>query len=112
MVDRRNDGPNVQHLARYVELEARRRFIDPQAPADPALVAAGWMRRFITDIRRVPELLELYEQLGYEARAEPLRPDELGDDCRDCQLAALSFRSVYTRRPDVAKSEEQDGEKQ
>jgi len=96
--DRPEEDPVAEPLARYVEAEARRRFLDPHAAPDPELTAAGWERRFITDLKRVPEVLELYETLGYETRAEPLRPDELADDCQDCQLATFGFRSIYTRR--------------
>jgi hypothetical protein len=72
---------------------------DAQLQPDPALVAEGWERRFATDEQRVKEAMELYSQLGYEARAEPVRPEELHDDCPDCR-AGVSFHllTIYTRR--------------
>jgi hypothetical protein len=65
---------------------------------DPALVAEGWVRRFITDATRAPEVVELYRQLGFEVRLEPLPPERSADQCEACQLVALlQFQTVYTR---------------
>jgi hypothetical protein len=31
--------------------------------------------------------------------ADPVKPDELGEECEDCQLLAqLRFKTIYTRR--------------
>jgi len=70
-----------------------------QLQADPALVAQGWERRFTADVQRAKEAMELYEQLGYEVRAEPMRPEELDDDCEDCgTVVAFHFLAIYTRK--------------
>lgn len=62
------------------------------------LAAEGWERRFTADARRADEALELYRQLGFEVRAEPVRPEELVDDCQDCRLLTrLQFKTIYTR---------------
>jgi hypothetical protein len=59
----------------------------------------GWERRFIADAHRAGEAMELYTKLGYEVRAEPVRPSEMSNDCDDCQLIALlQFTTIYTRR--------------
>jgi hypothetical protein len=72
---------------------------EAQLAADPALVAAGWERRFVTDASRLEEVVALYQQLGYEVRAEPVRDAELGEPCDGCEVAnLLRFRTVYTRR--------------
>jgi hypothetical protein len=43
--------------------------------------------------------MELYTQLGYEVRAEPVRPEELQDDCQDCRtVVSFHFLAIYTRR--------------
>ena len=69
-----------------------------QLQADPALVVQGWERRFTADAQRAKEAMELYEQLGYEVRAEPMRPEELDDDCEDCgTVVAFHFLAIYTR---------------
>lgn len=86
-------------LSRLVEEEARRVLSETQLEADPVLVAEGWERRFVTDARRAEEVTELYEDLGYEVRAEPVRPEELENECEDCQLILLmQFKTIYTRR--------------
>ncbi len=70
-----------------------------QLQADPALAAEGWERRFTADEPRAKEAMELYAQLGYEVRAEPVRPLELHDDCQDCRSAvSLHYRTIYTRK--------------
>jgi hypothetical protein len=72
---------------------------DAQLQPDPELVAAGWERRFTADEHRAKEAMELYSQLGYEVRAEPVRPEEMHDDCEDCKaVVAFHFQTIYTRK--------------
>ncbi|UCC73639.1 MAG: hypothetical protein JSV86_03485 [Gemmatimonadota bacterium] len=86
-------------LGPIVEREARRVLSEGQLEGDPARLADGWERRFIADARRAEEAIELYSRLGYEVCADPVRPDELGEECDDCQLlAALQFKMIYTRK--------------
>ncbi|MGA8223125.1 MAG: hypothetical protein WB780_15860 [Candidatus Acidiferrales bacterium] len=92
-------------MAKIVKIETlfdgrgKRFFSDAQLQADPALVAEGWERRFTADAQRVREVTELYSQLGYEARAEPVHSEELKDDCEDCHSLIVSkFKTIYTRR--------------
>ncbi len=78
---------------------AKRVLSEQQLQADAELVAEGWERRFVADARRAGEAMELYEQLGYEVRAEPAQAEELGNDCDDCQLLLLlQFKTIYTRK--------------
>jgi len=80
-------------------LSGGRFFSDAQLEADPQLVAEGWERRFTADEQRAREVMELYSRLGYEVRAEPVRAEELHDDCQDCQsVVAIHFRTIYTRQ--------------
>jgi len=89
----------VRRLSGVVQGEARRLLSNTQRAADPARVADGWERRFITDGTRLDEIVALYEAAGFEVAADPIRRDESPDDCDDCQLLALlRFRTVYTRR--------------
>lgn len=89
----------AETLGRLVEQEARRFLSAEQIEGDPARIADGWQRRFIADARRAKEATELYERLGYEVCADPVKPEEVGTDCGDCQLlAALQFKVIYTRR--------------
>jgi hypothetical protein len=80
------------------------RGIDPLLRAQlehyPELVAQGWQRRFTADERRIKEVVELYTQLGYEVRTEPVRTEELDGDCQSCRATvSVPFHTIYTRRP-------------
>jgi hypothetical protein len=88
-----------RQLSSLVEQEARRVLAEAQLQPNPALVAAGWERRFIADARQAKEALELYSQLGFEVLAEPVQASEMGEDCEDCQvLVLLQFKTIYTRK--------------
>jgi len=89
----------AESLGHLVEQEARRLLSAEQLKGDPARIADGWERRFIADAQRAQEAMELYALLGYEVCADPVSPEELGEDCGDCRLlAALQFKIIYTRR--------------
>ncbi len=93
-------------LGFIVQQEAHRVLSEEQLEADPALLAAGWERRFISDGRRAQEMVALYTELGYEVHLEPVRSAEFTDDCEDCGLVALlRFVTIYTRRPSPEGSE-------
>ena len=82
-----------------LDRSADRVLSDAQLQPDPALVAEGWERRFTADEQRAKEAMELYTQLGYEVRAEPVRPEELHDDCQDCRtVVSFHFLTIYTRK--------------
>jgi hypothetical protein len=99
------EGDVTWPLSRMVEEEARRVLSEAELTADPALVAEGWERRFVTDGRRATEVIDLYEELGYEVRAEPVRQEELENDCEDCQLIVLmQFKTIYTRKKDTMQA--------
>src|SRR3989338_2667040 len=70
-----------------------------ERPPDPWLVAEGWERRFMADHERLAEYTELYTSLGFEIRAETVRPDEISDQCADCRLIICrQFVTLYTRK--------------
>lgn len=93
------EGDMTWPLSRMVEEEAKRVLSEAELSADPALVAEGWERRFVTDGRRATEAVDLYEELGYEVRAEPVKQEQLENDCEDCQLIVLmQFKTIYTRK--------------
>ena len=96
----RSPDDSTRPLSRLVEQEARRALAEATLAPDPARTADGWERRFIADGRRAEEAMALYRELGFEVVADPLRPQDMPDDCDDCQLlATLQFRTIYTRRP-------------
>lgn len=80
--------------------DSRDRVLSPALlHADPALIALGWVRRFTTDEQRANEAIELYEKLGYEVRAEPLRLEEFDHGCEDCcSTFTFRFLTIYTRK--------------
>lgn len=85
---------------RRLDVEIARVLTAEQLRPDPALVADGWERRFIADVHRAQEAVDLYRKLGFEARAEPVKHVELGEECGDCAVVtAFRFKTVYTRRP-------------
>jgi len=68
-------------------------------PPDPALIAAGWQKRFVTDAGRADESRELYEAMGFDVRVEKLSRSQFGDECEGCALSACrSYVMLYTRR--------------
>lgn len=90
----------VRRLSGVVQGEAQRMLSEAQLAPDPARVADGWERRFITDATRLDEVVTLYEDAGFEVAADPIRREDFPDGCDDCQLLALlQFRTIYTRRP-------------
>lgn len=90
---------DAKSLGQIVGQEARRFFSEAQLKPDPALVAEGWQPRFIADARQTKEATELYKQLGFEVRAEPVPVEQMGDECSDCQvLVLLQFSTIYTRK--------------
>jgi hypothetical protein len=85
-------------LASIVREEASRAQAQAQIAADPARLAAGWERRFVVEARRAAEYVDLYESLGFEVAADPVRREQVADDCDDCRIALLlEFRTIYTR---------------
>lgn len=96
--DGRDPDALVRRLSGVVRGEAQRVLSEAQLAPDPARIADGWERRFITDATRLDEVVALYEAAGFEVCADPIRREDFPDDCDDCQLLALlQFRTVYTR---------------
>jgi len=89
----------ILKIEELLRRSAGRFFSDAQLEPNPQLIAQGWERRFTADAQRTKEVMELYTQLGYEVRAEPVRDEELDDDCQDCRtVVSLHFRTIYTRK--------------
>jgi hypothetical protein len=64
------------------------------------LQAEGWTRRFTALGRRLNEAAELYNELGYEVRLEPVNLDEEetagAEGCKAC-FVTMQARTIYTR---------------
>ncbi len=75
---------------------------DPDAiamPADPKLVADGWVRRHMVDPARAEESCALYTSMGFEVTLQKLTPTDFGPHCQACALSSCgAYVVVYTRK--------------
>lgn len=72
---------------------------DHGIPADPKLIAAGWVRRHLADPDRAKESVELYESMGFEVKAHTLTPADFGSGCQKCSSEICkSYVLIYTRK--------------
>ncbi len=73
------------------------------------LQTEGWTRRFTALGRRLNEAAELYSELGYEVRLEPVNLDEEdtsgAEGCKDC-FVTMQARTIYTRPRKAVKVSE------
>ncbi len=69
-----------------------------QLETDAVLFAAGWERRFIAEPQRAEEMAQMYRELGYAVRLEPVKLINLKDECAGCQVVFEKFLAVYTKR--------------
>ncbi len=68
-------------------------------PADPKLVAEGWIRRHLADPARARESIDLYTSMGYEVKAQKLSPSDFGPQCSGCaSVVRSSCVLIYTRK--------------
>ena len=60
----------------------------------------GWTRRFTALGRRLNEVAELYRELGFEVRLDPVDLDQeetmSAESCKDC-FVTIQARTIYTR---------------
>jgi hypothetical protein len=75
----------------------------------------GWERRMVASEPRLSEIVETYENLGFEVRLVPLDPTDPGWDevectaCLEDPAEAERTRVVYTRpRPGATPSDDDD----
>jgi hypothetical protein len=65
----------------------------------------GWTRRFTALGRRLNEAAELYRQLGFDVRVEPVDLNEEetagAGGCKDC-FVTMQARTIYTRPREAA----------
>ncbi|MDH4221436.1 MAG: hypothetical protein OEV19_01690, partial [Candidatus Bathyarchaeota archaeon] len=59
----------------------------------------GWVKQTTIGEPRLGEIVELYKSLGYEVRLEPVRLDELDEECRRCYESEIDeVKTVYVRK--------------
>lgn len=93
------DATSVRGLGAIVEGEARCMSSEAHLHPDPARVAGACKRHLLTDAVWAAGAVELYESLGFEVVADPVRPEEIGEACDTCRLLVLmQFRTIYAHR--------------
>lgn len=86
-------------LASIVRGEAVRAGSEERIQPDPARITDGWQRRFVIEKARAGDLVQLYEERGFEVALDPVAAELIADECSDCRLiAALEYVQVYTRK--------------
>jgi len=59
----------------------------------------GWIKQTTIGEPRLSEIVELYKSLGYEVRLEPVKLDELDEECRRCYEDEIhEVKTVYIRK--------------
>ena len=90
--------PPASPVEAFARSEAHRLAAQARLRADPARLAEGWERRFVIEGRRAEDCVRLYESLGFDVIADPVRAEDVAEDCTDCGLLAqFEFRMLYTR---------------
>ncbi len=69
---------------------------------DEALTAQGWEFRCNTDANRLREIVDTFEEMGFEVRLEKLNLEGLNESCTGCIETLCELSAVYIRRPDKA----------
>ena len=72
------------------------------------LIKEGWQRRFIATEPRLSEMVQLYEEMGFEVHLESIsaveEPDEGSEECQECRICFKGFedqyKMIYTRSKD------------
>ncbi len=58
-----------------------------------------WERRTVADEPRLSELVEMYEELGFEVQLEDFNPKEEGAECTECMKEnPEKYKVIYTRK--------------
>ncbi|MCG6963061.1 MAG: hypothetical protein LJE95_07320 [Acidobacteria bacterium] len=71
---------------------------EKSGPQGDAVDEEGWTKQTTTDEPRLSELVELYQELGFEVQLRPVSREDLGADCAECYLVFPErFRTIYTR---------------
>ncbi len=75
------------------------RFMGCALPADQELTSQGWVFRCNTDANRLREVVDAFEEMGFEVRLEPLNLEGLDDSCGGCKETLCKLSAVYVRKP-------------
>jgi hypothetical protein len=59
----------------------------------------GWIKRTTIDEPRLSEIILEYESLGYEVHLEPVKLEDLDEECRRCYENNMgTIKTVYVRK--------------
>ena len=62
----------------------------------------GWVKQTTIGEPRLSEIVELYRSLGYEVHLEPVKLDELDEECRRCYESEIDeVKTVYVRKKKI-----------
>jgi len=90
---------NVRSGLKVLNTGPESEFDRPGFRGDPKLIAAGWVRRHLVDMERAKESVELYSSIGYEVKAQELKPADFGSECGECaDTICGSYVMIYTRK--------------
>jgi hypothetical protein len=65
--------------------------------SEKELIARGWEKQTTYDEPRLSEIVEMYEETGFEVHLEPFDPF-LDQGCADCMKASPEkYKTIYTR---------------
>ncbi len=74
------------------------RYYGCDLPHDSALTDDGWEWRGNADSRRSRDLVDMYSEVGFEVRLEPIEVDNMCSACDGCKGAFSEFSAVYIRK--------------
>ena len=59
----------------------------------------GWVKRTTIDEPRLSEIVEEYESLGFDVHLEPVKVEDIDEECRRCYQNQIDkIRTVYVRK--------------
>ena len=69
------------------------------------LAKEGWQKRFVAEEPRLSEMVEMYQESGYEVHLEPVSAveelDERSNECQECRIcfegAEDRYQVIFTR---------------
>ena len=65
--------------------------------SEKELIARGWEKQTTYDEPRLSEIVEMYEETGFEVHLEPFDPF-FDQGCVDCMKASPEkYKTIYTR---------------
>lgn len=77
--------------------ETGRTFLGCQIQVDSELIKQGWEWRCNVDRSKLTQLVDLYEELGFEVCLEPVKIDCLSIQCKGCAGGLTESRAVFVR---------------